>query len=127
MLLPAADLSTRVILAGPRDDIPAVMNALDLHILSSSGGAFPNVVAEAMACGTACVVTDVVACCAHCWRYGLGSATARLQSAGRPIECALELLKQESRAAVGARCRSRVTEHFGLQRMTARTVLSGIN
>lgn len=51
-------VASRIIWAGRRSDVAAVYNALDiLTLCSNEAEGFPNVVAEAMACGTPCVVT----------------------------------------------------------------------
>lgn len=52
-------LDESLIWAGVRHDPVAIFNSLDLAVSSSYSEGFPNVVAEAMACGVPCVVTDV--------------------------------------------------------------------
>ncbi len=58
-LIDKESIRDNLILLGRQDNIHLIMNMLDVHILSSSDEAFPNVLAEAMACGIPCISTDV--------------------------------------------------------------------
>ena len=59
-LIKKLNLENEIILSGTQKNINKIMNKIDIHILASEyAESFPNVVAEAMAAGTPCVVTNV--------------------------------------------------------------------
>ena len=49
----------RFILLGERNDVPAILNAMDIFCLHSKSEGFPNVLGEGMCAGLPSVVTDV--------------------------------------------------------------------
>ena len=116
-LLQRHALRSKVVLAGPRDDIGAVMNALDLHVLSSLSEAFPNVVAEAMACGTPCVVTDVgdasVIVGDQGWRVPAGDPAALCQA----MRAAMARLASGEAESLRTACRQRILQNFSQEKM----------
>ncbi|OZI71717.1 glycosyl transferase [Bordetella genomosp. 12] len=116
-LIEAEGLQGRVLLTGPSDDVATIMNSLDLHVLSSCAEGFPNVVAEAMACGTPCVVTDVGDAAHIVGETGVVVPAEQPEALARGIAQALDDVARRGRAAVGGAARERVLALFDLGRM----------
>ncbi len=106
-------------LLGQRNDIPNIMNSLDLHVLPSAyGEAFPNVVAEAMACGTPCVVTDVGDAAFIVGDTGWVVPPRDARALAEAISAALNnMIDIEQASQRSSRARSRIEENFSIERM----------
>jgi glycosyltransferase involved in cell wall biosynthesis len=101
--------------------VTAVMSALDVLCSSSLAEGFSNVVGEAMACGTPCVVTDVgdsASVVADCGIVVPQSSPEALSDA----VLSLLALESEQRRLLGMQGRKRIAEHFSVPRLVARTM-----
>jgi len=110
--------SSRIRLLGERQDLERLMAAMDVHVSSSIGESFPNVVGESMACGVPNVVTDVGDSALVVGDTGEVVAPQNMLALGDAIVILLQKrLKNMKKTADAAR--NRVVERFSLPRVVA--------
>src|SRR5260221_11617399 len=112
-------LADRLIWTGERKDMVSVYSALDILCSASPSEGFSNVVGEAMACGTLCVVTDVGDAARIVGPLGvvaLGTQSEHLYAA---LQTALlDLPRDEEKAR---KRRQRIIDLFSPERLVALT------
>jgi glycosyltransferase involved in cell wall biosynthesis len=119
-LVEGAGIADRTLAIGRRDDMPRMMSAFDVVVSSSAfGEGFPNILGEAMACGTPGVTTDVGDA-----RYVLGDTgpTVPIRDHEALAQAILSFtgLGPEERAEAGRRARTRVEDEFSLPSVVRR-------
>ena len=114
-------LTDRVIFTGLRDDVPALLSAVDVSVMPSLNEALSNVLLESMAAGAPVVATDVggtIEALQH-ERNGLLIPAANPAAMAAAID---RLLSNPSLARdLGARARQSIADNFSLDRMVAAT------
>jgi glycosyltransferase involved in cell wall biosynthesis len=112
-------VATRLILAGASSEVPAIMNALDFHVLPSLSESLPVAVLEAMACGTPCVVTDVGDAAYIVGETGWVARPQDSAALANAIEQAVLDYRHGAYKQRAEACRLRVASEFSIARMAA--------
>ena len=114
-------ISAKMIFTGLRKDIPDLINAMDISILSSHYEGCPNVILEYMACSKPVIASDV----GGCSELIVNNRTGFIVSPGNPaviVDKLLELLKdKEARIRIGKEGRKRIEEYFTSEIMVKNT------
>ncbi len=110
-------IADKVIWPGARADVAAVYNALDVFCSSSCGESFPNAIAEAMACGTPCVVTDVGDSASIVGECGIVVPPGNAEALADGLISSLDT----DRNAIRQNARARIEENFSVEQMVKLT------
>ncbi|MGC4094717.1 MAG: glycosyltransferase [Polyangiaceae bacterium] len=116
-------IGDRLLVEGPRDSLASAYSAIDVLVMCSNSEGFPNVVAEAMACGTPCVVTAVGDAVDIVGDTGMHARPGDPEGIANAILAMIERLAVERRSEIRERVRARIAERFSLAQL-ARTTLA---
>lgn len=111
-------LARNLLWLGARSDMPAVYNALDINVSSSSSGeGFSNATAEAMAAGVPCVVADTGDSALIVGDTGVVVPPRNPEALAAALRSCIERNLRE----LGARARQRIQENWSIQRLAQET------
>lgn len=113
-LLIENSLTDKVVLMGQQADISAYLDIMDVFCLSSCMEGFPNVVCEAMAMSTPCVVTDVGDAALIVGDTGIVVPPEDPSALSRGLIQMLSL-SGEDRARLGALARERIASNYTME------------
>lgn len=116
----ALGIADRLSTLGARDDVAELLPGFDVFLLTSTWGeAFPLAVAEAMAAGIPCVVTDVGDCAMMVGDTGIVVSPT---DSGAQAQAVVEVIAGGStkQAEMGRRARERVVELYSMERYVSR-------
>nr|WP_281408411.1 glycosyltransferase [Rhizobium sp. ERR1071] len=117
-LIRKLNIEAHVSLVGLMRDIPAVLSALDIFIMSSAfGEALPLALCEAMACKLPAIVTNVGECPNVVANCGWVVPPAEANQLAKAMEAASGMPEAE-RAAMGSRAREHVLAQFDIEDCT---------
>lgn len=112
-------VADRFVLLGARSDVPVCLSAMDIFCQPSRTEGFPNAVAEAMALGLPCVVTDVGDA------RMLVSDTGVVVPSENPVALANGLIQMlhmqpSQRTDLGTKARNRIIAEFNIEHVRQR-------
>ncbi len=111
-------VAARVHFLGLRRDIPELMSAADLYVMSSAWEGLPLVIGEAMACENPVVATDAGGCSELLDNIGTVVPVKDPEALSRAIREVLAL-DTEQRKHIGKNARNRIIEHYSLQNVAS--------
>jgi glycosyltransferase involved in cell wall biosynthesis len=106
-------------LLGQREDVSRLTAALDIACSTSISEGFSNTIAEAMACGVPCAVTDVGDSAQIVGETGKVVPPSDPQALAEAWE-ALIRMDPAARAELGVAARRRIQEYYSLETMVSR-------
>lgn len=111
--------TSRIRLLGERSDSARLMAGMDIHVSSSTGESFPNVVGESMACGVPNVVTDVGDSARLVGDTGLVVPPSDSDALHDGL-VSMATMSAEARKVLGQKARERLEKQYGLSAIVKR-------